>query len=74
MVPARSYHLRYLPLPEAQGSGPSPSHLPARRRDGARRTLPFPLMGSHPAPHGGDLVLLGDLFFDRKPVIGEGTK
>src|SRR5215210_1299010 len=72
VIPAGSYHLRNLPLQEAQGSGPRPPHLPAGRCDGARRTFPFSLMSSHPAPDGGDLLSLGDLFFDRKPVVREG--
>src|SRR5215210_7075730 len=72
VIPAGSYHLRNLPLQEAQGSGPRPPHLPAGRCDGARRALPFSLVGSRPAPDGGDLLPLGDLFFDRKPVAREG--
>src|SRR5829696_3862987 len=74
VIPACSYYLRNPTFGKAQGSGPRPPHLPARRRDGTRRALPFSLVGSPPGPDGGDLVPLGDLFFDRKPVVREGTK
>ena len=74
MIPACSYHLRNPTFGKAQVGGPPPPHLPARRRDGTRRALPFSLVGSPPAPDGGDLVPLGDLLFDRNPVIGEGAK
>src|SRR5215218_6555511 len=72
VVPASSYHLRNAPFGEAQGSGPRPPHLLARRGDGASRALPLSLVGPATAPDGCDLVALGDLFFDRKPVVGEG--
>src|SRR5215212_4667519 len=72
MVPASSYHLRNLAFGEAQGSGPHPPHPLAPRGDGTCGTLPVSLVGSAPAPNGGDLVALGDLLFDRKPVVREG--
>src|SRR5215218_4913899 len=72
MVPASSYHLRNLAFGEEQGSGPHPPHPLARRGDGTCGTLPISLVGSAPAPNGGDLVALGDLLFDRKPVVREG--
>src|SRR5215216_8174360 len=72
MIPASSYHLRNLAFGEAQGSGPHPPHPLARRGDGTCGTLPISLVGSAPAPNGGDLVALGDLLFDRKPVVREG--
>src|SRR5215211_1845440 len=72
MVPASSYHLRNLAFGEAQGSGPHPPHPLARRGDGTCGTLPVSLVGSAPAPDGGDLLPLGDLLFDRKPVVREG--
>src|SRR5918997_1699592 len=74
MVPARSYDVRDLALGEAQGGGPRPPHLSARRCDAARRALPLSLVGSAPGPDGGDLVLLGDLILDGEPVVWEGSE